>query len=257
MNQIGANMSIPLILAVVFVVFLGALTRTTFGFGEAVVSMPLLTLLPVNLHTSVSLMGLVGLTVASLAITTGWCHINRWALIPLVFAALVGIPIGLVMVTVAPTKVMTGFLGMALIAYGIYSLTRHFLISTKTKDRLQHPLWGLLFGFASGLFGSAYNFNGVPVAVYSSLRGWHPNIFRSTMQAYFFISGALIVAGQEMSGMWNVNMFTLYLFSLPAIVAAIVVGTILHRKIPTAKFQRYVFLLIATLGVVLFVKSII
>ncbi len=250
-------MSIPLILAVVFVVFLGALTRTTFGFGEAVVSMPLLTLLPVNLHTSVSLMGLVGLTVASLTVTTGWRHINRRALIPLVFAALVGIPIGLAMVTVVPTKIITALLGIALIAYGIYSLTRHFLSSTETKDRLHHPLWGLLFGFASGVFGSAYNFNGVPVAVYGSLRGWYPNKFRSTMQAYFFISGTLIVAGQGIDGIWNINMFTLYLFSMPAMIAAIIVGTILHQKIPIAKFQRYVFLLIATLGVVLFVKSII
>ncbi len=250
-------MSISLILAVLFVVFLGALTRTTFGFGESVVSMPLLTLLPVNLHTSISLMGFVGLTVALLAVTTGWRHINRRALIPLVFAALVGIPIGLVMITFVPTKMITGLLGIALIVYGIYSLTRHFLMSTETKDRLRHPLWGLLFGFASGVFGSAYNFNGVPVAVYGSLRGWQPNNFRSTMQAYFFISGTLIVAGQGMSGMWNINMFTLYLFSLPAMVVAIIVGTILHRNIPTAQFQRYVFILISTLGAVLFVKSII
>lgn len=248
-------MSIPLVIAVVLVVFLGALTRTTFGFGEALVSMPLLTLLPVHLHTSVSLVGLVGLTVAFLTVTTGWRHIHRRALIPLVLAALVGIPFGLIMVTVVPTKVVTGVLGIALMAYGIYSLIRHFFAYTETKDRLHHPLWGLLFGFASGVFGSAYNFNGVPVAVYGSLRGWHPNNFRSTMQAYFFISGTLIVTGQALSGMWNMNVFALYLFSLPAMVAGIVVGTLLHRNISTVKFQRYVFLLIASLGLVLFVKS--
>lgn len=249
-------MSIALVLAVVFIVFLGALTRTTFGFGEAVVSMPLLTLLPVQLHTSVSLMGLVGLTVASLAITSGWRHIHRKALIPLVFSALVGIPFGLIMVTVVPTNVMTAVLGVALITYGTYSLTRHFLITTETRDRLHHPLCGLLFGFTSGVFGSAYNFNGVPVAVYGSLRGWHPNNFRSTMQAYFFISGTLIVTGQGLSGMWNMHMFTLYLCSLPAMVAAFAVGTVIQRNITTAKFQRYVFLLITTLGVLLFFKSV-
>jgi len=192
-------MSIPLIVAIVFVVFLGALTRTTFGFGEAVVSMPLLTLLPLNLHTSIALMGFVGLTVASLAVTTGWHHVNRKELIPLVFSALVGIPTGLIMVTVVPTKAMTGLLGIALVVYGVYSLILRSFISTDVQDnpndrgRLNHPLWGMLFGFASGVFGSAYNFNGVPVAVYGSLRGWHPRIFRSTMQAYFLISGILIV----------------------------------------------------------------
>ncbi|QSO54670.1 sulfite exporter TauE/SafE family protein [Alicyclobacillus curvatus] len=250
-------MSILLILAALFVVFLGALTRTTFGFGEAVVSMPLLTLLPINLHTSVSLMGLVGLTVALLTVTTGWRDIHYRALIPLVAAALVGIPVGLMMVTVVPTKVLTGLLGVALVTYGVYSFTRDVFISTETRDKFYHPLWALLFGFASGTFGSAYNFNGVPVAVYGSLRGWHPKRFRSTMQAYFLLSGTLIAAGQGMSGMWTVNMLTLYLLSLPIVIAAIIVGTKLHRRIPTSRFQRYVFLLIAILGAVLFVKSIV
>ncbi len=250
-------MSIELILAVFFVVFLGALTRTAFGFGEAVVSMPLLTLLPVNLHTSVSLMGLVGITVALFSATTGWRYINRKELIPLVFSALAGVPIGLVMIIFILAKVMYGLLGISLIAYGGYSLYTQLISSNEINEGIQNPVWGLLFGFISGVLGSAYNFTGVPIAVYGSLRGWHPQTFRGTMQAYFLLSGTLIVAGQGMSGMWNANVFTLYLFSLPAIVAAIIVGTILHRKIPTANFQRYVFLLIATLGAVLLVKSII
>ncbi|OFW82005.1 MAG: permease [Alicyclobacillus sp. RIFOXYA1_FULL_53_8] len=250
-------MSTTLILAVIAVVLLGSLTRATFGFGEAVVSMPLLTLLPISLHTAVSLMGFVGLTVALLAVMTGWRHINRSALIPLVFAALGGIPVGLVLVIFIPTPAIIGLLGGMLIAYGVYSLTQSMFARQVTQPRRIHPRWGLVFGFASGVFGSAYNFNGVPVAVYGSLRGWHPDSFRSTMQAYFLISGTLIVAGQGISGMWTVDAFTLYCFSLPAMAVATTVGTILHRCIPTAKFQMYVFLLIMTLGTVLLVKSII
>ncbi len=249
-------MSILLVLAVVLIIFLGALTRTVFGFGEAVVSMPLLALLPVNLHTSVSLVGLLGLTVASLAVAFGWRYVNRRELLPLISAAVVGIPVGLMMVNVVPAKVTTGILGIALSTYGTYSLTRQFFTTAEAQDRLHHPVWGLVFGFSSGVFGSAYNFNGVPVAIYGSLRGWRPQNFRSTMQAYFFMSGTLIVAGQGISGMWNPDVFRLYLFSLPAMVAAFLVGTMLNRHISTAKFQRYVFLLIALLGALLFVKSV-
>lgn len=249
-DSTGVKMSITLILAVVIVVFLGALTRTTFGFGDAVVGMPLLTLLPVDLRTSVSLMGLVGLSVALLAVTTGWRHINRPALIPLVLAALAGIPVGLALVTLVPAVTVIGTLGVALVGYGTYSLAR-------PDFRLRRKGWGLLFGFASGVLGSAYNFNGVPVAVYGSLRGWDPANFRSTMQAYFMLSGALIVAGQGISGMWSGEVFALYLFCLPAMILAVILGTRLHRSMPMAKFQRYVFLLITALGVVLFVKSVI
>lgn len=250
-------MSTTLIIAAVCVVFLGALTRTTFGFGEAVVSMPLLTLLPIHLHTSIALMGLVGLTAAIVAVQTGWRHIHRKALVPLILSAIVGIPVGLVLVNVVPTKAITGLLGVALFAYGAYSYTRKRLASKETLEKLHNPRWGLLFGFASGVFGSAYNFNGVPVAVYGSLRGWQPHNFRSTMQAYFLLSGTLIVTGQGISGMWNAHVFLLYLYALPFLALAVLVGTMLHRKIPTDRFQRYVFLLISTLGVVLFGKSIV
>ena len=84
-----------------------------------------------------------------------------------------------------------------------------------------------------------------------------PHATSATMQAYFLISGTLIVAGQGISGMWNVNVLTLYLSSLPAMVAAFLAGTMLHRRISSAKFQGYVFLLITILGVVLFIKSVI
>lgn len=64
----GINDCVTIITLVVLAVFIGALMRTMFGFGEAIVSMPLLALLPIPIHTSVSLIGLAGLTVASLTV---------------------------------------------------------------------------------------------------------------------------------------------------------------------------------------------
>lgn len=248
-------MSVTLVLAVILVVFLGALTRSTFGFGEAVVSMPLLTLLPIGLHTAVALMGLVGLTVALLAVATGWRHIERKELVPLLMAALIGIPVGLVMVTIVPARMTLGLLGALLMLYGAYSF-RHSVrpLAVVPTTKIAKP-WGVLFGFVSGVIGSAYNFNGVPVAVYGTLRRWLPDTFRSTMQAYFLFSGALIVSAQGLGGLWTADVFLLYGLSIPAVAAANLVGTMFHRRIQTGNFQRYVFLLIAVLGTVLLAKS--
>src|SRR5699024_11947186 len=95
-------MSITLILLIIAAVFIGALVRATFGFGEAVVSMPLLALLPIDLHTSISLIGLAGLTVALFTVISGWHHIDRPILIRLVIGALIGIPVGLWLVIDLP-----------------------------------------------------------------------------------------------------------------------------------------------------------
>nr|WP_243239564.1 sulfite exporter TauE/SafE family protein [Sulfobacillus harzensis] len=235
-------------------VFLGALTRTIFGFGEAVVSMPLLALLPLHLPTAVALMGLVSLTVAAVTVTTGWQHIHRRELGSVVLAALLGIPVGLWMVTSVSPKIVTGLLGAALIVYGTFSLSRARLASDDAAATIASPRWGVLLGFASGVFGSAYNFTGIPVAIYGSFRRWQPRNFRSTLQAYFLIAGTLIVAGQGLSGMWSPTMGRLYLWSLPAIALALVVGTRLQQRIPATKFHRYVYLLVTALGTLLLVR---
>lgn len=239
----------------VTVVFAGAFVRATFGFGEAVVSMPLLALLPLPLHTAIALVGLAGLTVAVLAVavlavTTGWQAVDRPALARLVPATILGIPVGLLLVTVAPTTLVTGLLGGFLVAYGAYSLARPGL------GGLHRPAWALPFGFAAGALGSAYNFNGIPVVVYAGLRRWNPARFRGTMQAHFLVSGALIVTGQALAGFWDERLWTLYLIALPTIVVATVLGTLVHRRIPAEKFTSAVFALVITLGVVLVIRAV-
>lgn len=251
----GVGVSVLVIFAIVIAVFLGTLTRTLFGFGEAVVSMPLLALLPLNLPTAIALMGLVSLTVAAVTVSTGWRHILRQELMPVIMAALLGIPVGLWIVASIPTILVTRLLGVALVVYAVYSWLQARHASHAQQRQIARPLWGMVLGFASGVFGSAYNFTGIPVAIYGSLRGWQPRNFRSTLQAYFLVIGTLIVAGQGMSGMWTLWMGRLYLFSLPAIAAAVIVGTKCQKYIPPAKFHRYVFLLVGALGSLLLVKS--
>lgn len=247
-------MSVTLMILVVAAVFIGSLMRATFGFGEAVVGMPLLALLPINLHTSISLIGLAGLTVACLAVSTGWRHIDRPALIRLAITTLLGIPAGLLLVTFAPAYAIRLALGLFLVAYGAYSLAKPMITRKSQRPILNRPAWALPFGFAAGTLGSAYNFNGVPVVVYGTMRRWHPDRFRGTLQAHFLISGVLVVSGQALGGLWTKDLFMLFGLSLPVIVAATIFGSFLHKRIPAHKFERYVFVLIVLLGVLLVVN---
>lgn len=229
--------------------------RVTFGFGDAVVGMPLLTLLPVGLHTDISLLGLCGVTVAGLAVATGWRQADGPTLGRLLSTALVGLPVGLALVRFAPTTLTIAVLGTALVAYGAYGLARP-AGSPAARPRLASHRWAYVFGFLSGALGAAYNFNGTPVAVYGSLQGWSPPRFRGTLQAYFLASGLLIVAGQGFGGLWPPDLGTLYAACLPAVVVAAVVGARLQRHIPAERFRRAVFVLILGLGGLLLARSL-
>jgi len=104
-------MDTTIILLAVSAVFLGALMRAIFGFGDSVVSMPLLALLPLDLKTSIALVGLTGFSVAILAILSGWENVDRPVLKQLSIGTLIGIPIGLLLVTFASQSIITLILG--------------------------------------------------------------------------------------------------------------------------------------------------
>ncbi|MEK3886430.1 sulfite exporter TauE/SafE family protein [Bacillus sp. FSL K6-3431] len=248
-------MSVTIILLVVAAVFVGALMRTMFGFGEAIVSMPLLALLPIPLNTSVSLIGLAGLTVASLTVVNGWRHIERPVLIRLAVSTVIGIPAGLIMLHLTPANVITTGLGIFLIAYGGYSMIKKKLLKAIDRPLLNSKGWVLPFGFASGALGSAYNFNGVPVVVYGTLRQWNPDRFRGTLQAHFLISGVLVVTGHALGGLWTIDSLILFGYSIPAILLATMLGIFFNKRIPAKKFESYLFLIITILGIILLVPN--
>ena len=52
------------IIMILLIVALGAFTRTVFGFGEALVTMPLLALIAIDLKAATALTGALGLIVA-------------------------------------------------------------------------------------------------------------------------------------------------------------------------------------------------
>ena len=233
---------------VVVVVFVGALTRSTFGFGEAVVSMPLLALLPVSLHTSASLVGLAGLTVAALSLTSRSREVDTHAFLRLSIGTVLGIPLGIALLLLVPESVTSAVLGLFLVLYGAYSLGPS--PEARVAPGLAYPT-----GVLAGALGSAYNFNGVPVVVFGTMRGWSPRRFRGTLQAHFLFSGFLVVSGQALGGIWTPELPRLFVLSLPAVVLATWAGHLLHARIPAHRFERYVYALVLVLGLVLTVRG--
>jgi hypothetical protein len=63
----------------------------------------------------------------------------------------------------------------------------------------------------------------------------------------------MVVSGQAIGGFWTKPLFLLYGFSLPLIILATLLGSFLHHRIPSHKFERYVFALIVLLGLLLLV----
>lgn len=242
-------MDISLILLVAGAVFLGSLMRSTFGFGDSVVSMPLLALLPIPFSSAVALVGLVGFTVALFFAVSGWKDKDPVVLKKMSITTLLGIPFGLFLVRFANQRWISFGLGILLITYSVYSLIGPTAQLNQLQERFKNTNYSLPFGFASGMLGSAYNMNGIPVVLYATMREWKPKEFIGNVQSHFIVSSSLIIISHFLSGFWTKEVGIYYLSSIPAIILAIWFGNYLYSKIDTEKFKKYVFYLILILGV--------
>jgi hypothetical protein len=211
--------------------------------------MPLLALVT-SLRIATPLMAFVGPTLAVLLLIKEWRRIDFRSAWRLILSTLAGIPFGLFFLKRVDERVVNLVLAAVIILFSVYSLVK----PGRLKLKSERP--AAAFGFAAGILGAAYNTNGPPVIFYGALRDWNPESFRATLQGYFLPTGGAILIGQGLAGLWTKPVVMTYLYNLPFILMAVIAGTKLSRKIPSGKFNRYVYGLMLSLGIVLLIKAV-
>jgi uncharacterized membrane protein YfcA len=235
-------------LAVMAVLFVATLVRATFGFGEALVAVPLLALLiPVEVAAPVA--ALVSVTVAAVVIAQDWRAVHARSAGRLVLATLAGIPLGLWLLERVAEPLVKAILAVVILAFALHALGRG------VRQRLGDDRWAWPFGLVAGVLGGAYGMNGPPLVIYGALRGWSPRHFRATLQGYFLPASLIGVAGYAATGLWTRAVSRYYVVSLPAIAAALVLGRVLHRRLDGPRFVRYVHLMLAAVGALLLAQA--
>lgn len=228
---------------VVAVLFVATVIRSAFGFGEALVAVPLLAYcLP--LKEAAPLAVLVSITVAGWVVLRDWRQIHLASAAWLVGATLFGIPLGLLLLTSRHQTAAKVALGALIIGFAGYSLLGERLPHLES-DRKG---WLLVCGFLAGIFGGAYGMNGPPLAIYGSLRRWPPQRFRATLQAYFLPASLLGMAGYWWQGLWTWPVTRYYLVALPMTCCAVWIGYAINRRVKVETFQKYVYAGLALIG---------
>jgi uncharacterized membrane protein YfcA len=235
-----------IILLIIVIAFAATLFRSTFGFGEALIAVPLLSLfLPVE--TAVPLAVMMSILVALVVLIHDHSKVHFQSAKWLILFAALGIPVGLVILFYGNEVIIKSALGIIIILYAFYSLLG------KNSFRLEKDskLWLFICGFLSGIFGGAYGVNGPPLVVYGNLRHWDAQYFRATLQAYFFPAGLLSMIGYISKGLIDQNVVLHFTYSIPAIIPAIFLGRYLNKKIKGDAFYRYVYIGLILIGSVL------
>jgi len=236
---------------VLLVIFVATLIRSAFGFGEALIAVPLLALrLPVNVAAPLAV--LVSITVAAVIIVQDWQKIHLRSTGWLVTATLFGIPLGLWLLTAGNHRMVKAVLAVIIMAFSVYALVgrRPPELHSDSKG------WLVGCGFMAGIMGGAYGMNGPPLAIYGAMRRWTAQHFRATLQGYFLPASLIGMAGYWLAGLWVPIVTHYYLLSLLLVLPAIWIGRILNHRLRGDAFLKFVHLGLVMIGAALLLQAI-
>ncbi len=238
-------------LLVSLIVFIATLIRSAFGFGEALVAVPLLAFC-IPLDVAAPLAVLVSITIAGIVIVQDWKKIHLLSAGWLLLATLFGIPFGLLLLTSSHHRIVKATLGVIIIAFSIYSLIGRTPLELKRDNRG----WLLACGFCAGVLGGAYGMNGPPLAVYGAMRKWSAQHFRATLQGYFFPASIIGMIGYWLAGLWTPAVTHYYLVSLPITLLGVFLGRVINHRMHGDGFLKYVYVGLVGTGMLLLVQAI-
>ena len=121
-----------LVLLIMAVIFIAALVRSSLGFGDAVIAMPLIAV-SAGLKTAAPLVAFMGPAISVLILARHWQKADLRSAFKLVAASIVGIPLGIYLLTRLPEAPLRMALGVIILLYG-----RDWII-------LMQPYWAFTF----------------------------------------------------------------------------------------------------------------
>jgi uncharacterized membrane protein YfcA len=236
------------ILLLAAIALAGALVFGITGFGAALITIPLATHL-VPLRFALALFVLVDLACAlrvglenpKKAVRAEWMR-----LVPMIIA---GTAVGVTLLVNLPRQAATAALGVFIIAYALYSLSKPSLRKIPSG-------WAWLAGFAGGITSTVFGAGGPPYVIYLSRRGLTQPQFRATLGFATLTSISLRAVAFILTGLLlDARIWLAALAAVPAALVGIEVARRIYVGFSRALLFRVVALVLLASGVSLLLRS--
>jgi uncharacterized membrane protein YfcA len=226
-------------IAIALIVAFAAATQSITGFGFALIVVPGLTLL-LGPKVAVVAMSSIGVPLV-IWNAIRWRRDIRWreALTTSV-AALVGMPIGLVVLTRANDEVLEVIIGVTILALTLWLWQGLHLPEGRGTE--------VAAGLTSGALATSVGTNGPPLVIAFQAVGLEPAAFRATLQACFVGQGSIALALFWTQGLVVHDVGIAFLAGAPAAVIGALVGDSIAPPVPEGRFRTWVLVLLAASG---------
>ncbi|MEO5975225.1 MAG: sulfite exporter TauE/SafE family protein [Ilumatobacteraceae bacterium] len=233
-------MNLDQYIVVACIVLVAALTQSIFGFGFALLSVPLMVLV-IDLRIAVVVSALIGTISTS---GQAWQLRNQRDRVltrRFIVASCIGAPFGLIAFVLVPQNVLKVVLGVAVL-FGVAVLSRGLDL------RSTHHSFDWLMGVLSGVLLMATSTNGPPLVFTFHARRIHPDTVRATLNSIFAITGLVSTGLFVATGKVSREILGIVAIAAPIMIVGVYLGIQLRRYIAVERFRMMVLVLLAAGG---------
>jgi uncharacterized membrane protein YfcA len=170
---------------------------------------------------------------------------------PLALGTVIGIPVGVAILAFVNPADVHFSVGVLLVLYAIYSLTRPVFTPVKIGVAAD-----IAIGISNGLLGGLTGLGGVISTISCQLRGWPKEEQRAVFQPVLFVAFVVISMSQAVAGSITNDTLVLYGLGVPFMVAGLWSGFKLFGKINDEIFRKSVLWLLLFAGLSLIVPAL-
>lgn len=240
--------SLPTILLGSLVIFFAFYTRALFGFGGALISIPLLVFF-LPLKFAVPLEAIFEVVLSFLLIKGEVKNINFKILIPIVIGSIVGTFLGTYVLKSFANAFLLKALGVVIILFAFNLLQKS---DTKSKI-LPNPI-GFLAGITGGTLGGIFGTSGPPFVLYLAYQVKQKDILRGTLIGLFTFDFTFRLGFFLINGLVTYDILLMALYLTPALVLGMLLGKRHFVVISEEKYRILVFILLLITGLLQVIK---
>ncbi len=232
-----------------FAWLVGGFANGITGFGASMVAMPFV-LWGMDITTAVPACSLMVLVVSLEQFWRYHDFIDWKRIIPILLGALPGAWAGALALQYLPSEYLKGGLGVFLVGYSLWGL-----LGSGSSSLIISKYWGALAGFFATTFGTAFSFNGPPLAVYATMTGWDKLTTKAGLSFCFVITSGIMIGSQMLAGLHGTPTLFAMLAGIPCSIIGAYFGFKVTRTMSDATYRRLLFLFIAGIGALFIVQS--
>ena len=170
---------------------------------------------------------------------------------PLAFGTVVGIPIGVGILSYLNPVYLRLSVGVLLMIYAVYGLARSVFAPMKIGTGAD-----IAIGISNGLLGGLTGLGGIISTISCQWRGWPKDLQRAVFQPVLFLAFVVISISQAAAGSITKDTLALYVLGAPFLVAGLWSGFRLFGKIDDETFRKAVLALLLFAGLSLLASTL-